>query len=73
MQWQKLECCNFSLSQNMINVELCMMVVLIKLYPFIPVTTFSDFVFQGHSRVKQFFLKMSCSYPIKLKLCKIVD
>ena len=29
--------------------------------------------FQGHSSVKQFQLKILCAYPIKLKLCTIVD
>ena len=56
----------------MINVKLCMMVVLSKLYPFIPLSV-SWNVFQGHISVKQFEVKILCSYLIKLKLCTIVD
>ena len=43
----------FSDTINMINVKLCMMVVLIELYPFIPLSV-TLIVFQGHSNVKQF-------------------
>ena len=43
----------FSDTVNMINVKLCMMVVLIDLYSFIPLSgTLS--LFLGHSSVKQF-------------------
>ena len=59
----------FSDTTNMINVKLCMMVVLIELYPHIPLSV-TPIVFQGHSSVK---LNMLCSSPIKLKLCMIVD
>ena len=38
---------------NMINVKIHMMVVLIELYPFIPLSITLT-VFQGHSVVKQF-------------------
>ena len=57
---------------KMIHVKLCMMVVLIELYSFIPLLV-TLIEFQGHSIVKQFSLKMLCSYPVKLKLCIIVD
>ena len=30
-------------------------------------------VFQGHSSVQQFELKILCSYPVNLKLCTVVD
>ena len=54
-----------------INVELCMMVLLVELYLFIPLSMTST-TFQGQGNVEQFSLKMLCSYPIKLKLCRIV-
>ena len=57
---------------NMINVKLCMMVVFIELYPFIPLSV-TLIVFQGHNSVRQFLLKILCAYPFKLKLCTIVD
>ena len=38
---------------NMINVKLCMMVELIQLYPFTPLSV-TLIVFQDHSSVKQF-------------------
>ena len=38
---------------NMINVKLCMMVVLIEFFPFIPLSVTLN-VFQGHSSVKHF-------------------
>ena len=38
---------------NMMNVKLCMILALIKLYPITP-TTVTLIVFQGHKRVKQF-------------------
>ena len=62
----------FSEIVNMLNVKLCMMVVLIELYPLIPLSV-TLIVFQGHSSVKHFWLKMLCSYLIKLKLCLITD
>ena len=40
----------FSDTIIMINVKLCMMVVLIELYPFIPLSA-TSIVFQGHSSV----------------------
>ena len=43
----------FSDSINMINVKLCIMVVLVELYPLIPLSV-SLIVLQGHSNVKQF-------------------
>ena len=56
----------------MINVKSCMMVVLIELYPIMPLSVI-PIAFQGHNSVKQFSLKILCSYPIKLKLRVIVD
>ena len=57
----------------MINVKLCMMVVLIKLSPLMPLSL-TLIVFQGHSNVKQLQLKKKkSSYPIMLELCAIVD
>ena len=38
---------------NVINVKLCMMVLLIELYLFIPLSITLT-IFQGHSTVKQF-------------------
>ena len=63
---------NFSGTIYVINVKLCMMIVLIELCPFLPFSV-TLIVFQGHSSVKQFELKMLYSYPIKLKVCTIVD
>ena len=46
--------CNFFFDAlNMINGKLCMMLVLIKLYPLIPLSV-TLVVFQGHSSVKWF-------------------
>ena len=57
---------------NVIKVQLCMIVLLIELY--LIITTFCDI---GHisshsNNVEQFQLKFVCSYPIRLKLCRIV-
>ena len=60
----------FSDTLNMINVRLCMIIVLIEFYPFIPLSA-TLILFQDHSSVKQFQLKILCSYPVKLKLCMI--
>ena len=57
---------------NMINVKLGMVVVLTELYPFIPLSV-TLIVYQSHISVKQFYLKILCSYLIKLKRCTIVD
>ena len=57
---------------NMINVKLGMVVVLTELYPFIPLSV-TLIVYQSYSSVKQFYLKILCSYLIKLKRCTIVD
>ena len=46
-------------------------VLLTELYPLIPLSV-TVIVFQGHSSVRQFYLKILCSYVIKLKLCRIV-
>ena len=42
----------FSVTIHMINVKLCMMVVLMELYPFIPLSV-TLIVLQGHSSGKQ--------------------
>ena len=47
----------FSDTINVVNVKLCMMVVLIALYLFIPFSVTLT-IFQGHSCVKQFWLKI---------------
>ena len=67
--WQKLKHCNFL--RHYKYVKLCMMVVLIKLYNIHHFGTL--IVFQGHSSVKQFQLKILCSHRIKLNICMIVD
>ena len=61
----------FSDTISVTNVKLFVMVLLTVFYLFI---TFSVTLtlFQGHSNVKQFVLKILCSYLIKLKLCRIV-
>ena len=43
----------FSDAIHVINVKLCMMVILIEFYPFIPLSV-TLIVFQGHSSVKEF-------------------
>ena len=50
--WQNFNVAIFSDSINVINAKLCMMIVLIELCPFIPLST-TFVVFQGYSRVKQ--------------------
>ena len=56
----------FSDPVNMIpKVKLCVMVELIELFPFIPLSV-TLIVCQGHSSVKQFVLKNVCSYLVKL-------
>ena len=50
---------------NMINVKLCIMVVLIELYPFIPLSV-TLIVFQGHSNVRQFELEIDASSSSRL-------
>ena len=51
----------FSDTINMINVKFCMMVVLIELCPFIPLSL-TLIAFQDHSSGKQFYLKNLCLY-----------
>ena len=53
----------FSDTINMMNVKLCMMVVLVELYPFIPLSVTLT-VFPNHINVKQFLRKITCVYPI---------
>ena len=62
----------FSDTIKMINVKVFVMIVLIWLYRFTPLSV-TWIVFQGHSSVEHFWLKISCSYPIKSKHCSIVD
>ena len=58
----------FSDTINVININLFIMVLYIELYLFILLSlTLTIFQYQI---VKQ--LKILCSYPIKLKLCRIV-
>ena len=54
--WQKLNIAIFSDTINMMNFKLCMVVVLIDLYPFIPLSV-TLIEFQGHSSVS-FSLKI---------------
>ena len=59
---------------NILNFKLYMMVVLTDFYPWLPDYHFQrPLLLQGHIDVKQFLLKMLCSYPIQLKLCTVVD
>ena len=53
---------------RMINIKLCMVVVLIELYP-LSVTLI---VFQDHSNVRQFQLKMLCSYRLNWNFVRLV-
>ena len=57
---------------NVIDIKLCMMVVLTELYPFMPLSV-TLIVFQGHSSVNQFQLRILCSHLAELKLCAIFD
>ena len=50
----------------MLNVKLCMIIVVIELYPFIPLPV--TLTLQGQSCVKLFQLKILCFYQMKLKL-----
>ena len=61
----------FSDTINMVNVKLCMMVPLLKLYLSILLSV-TWTIYQGRSNVEQFRLKICCSYLIKFKLCRIV-
>ena len=51
----------------MINVNFCVMIVLIELDTVIPLSV-TLIVFQGHSSVNQFLLK-TCSYSFNLSFC----
>ena len=57
----------YSDTTKMINVKLCVVVLLIECYLFIPLSV-TLIIFQGHSDVEQFQLTTLFSYPIKLKL-----
>ena len=56
---------------NLINVELCMVVLLIELYLFKPLSVTLT-IFLGQSNVKKVQLKMLYSYSVKVNLCRIV-
>ena len=56
---------------NVINVKLYMMEILVELYLIVPLSVALT-IFQGHSDVEQFKLNNLCSYPVKLKLYRIV-
>ena len=51
--WRNFSVVIFFDTINMITVKVCMMVALIKLYPFIPLSV-TLIVFQGHNSGKQF-------------------
>ena len=55
----------------MINIKLCEMVQSTELHLFIPLSMTLT-IFQGHSSVKQFQLKILRCEPIKLKLCMVI-
>ena len=61
----------FSDTIYVINVKVCMMVLLIELYLFIPFSVTLT-IFQGYSNVELVSQKCMCSYPINLKLFRIV-
>ena len=61
----------FSDAINVVNIKLFMMVMLIEVCLFIPLSVTLT-MFQGHSSVRQFQVEILCSHPIKLKLCRIV-
>ena len=65
--WQKLLTLRFLNAINMINIKLCMLIALIELYSFIPLSVIL-IVFKGHDSVRQFSLKIVYSYLIKFKL-----
>ena len=61
----------FSDTINVINIKLCMIVLHIKLYLFMTLSMTLT-LFQGHSNVKQFLLKILSFFLIKLNLCRFV-
>ena len=50
---KNLNVANLSDTKNMINVKLCLMIVLIELYPFIPLSV-NFIVFHGHGSFEIF-------------------
>ena len=62
--WDLLRCINFR------NVKFCVVLLFIEFYLFIPFSLIVT-IFQGHSNVKK-LLKILCSSPVKLRLCRIV-
>ena len=64
---------NVAIFLDIINVKLRMMVLLTEFYVVIPLSvTLTIFHFQGHRSIKQFYLRILCSYLIKLQLHRIV-
>ena len=59
----------FSDTTDVVNIKLCIMVVLIEVYPFIPLSV-TLIVFQRHRASDSFNWKFKL---VKLKLCTIVD
>ena len=58
---------NFSDTVNVTNVQICMIDQLTELYLLLTLT-----IFQGQRSIKQFEMKMLCSYQIKLKIWRIL-
>ena len=50
----------------------CTVEIIIELFPLIPLSV-ALIIFEGHGSVKQFYLKILRLYPIKFRLCMIVD
>ena len=63
---------NIFLKCSKYDVKLCMMVALVELCPIMPLSV-TLIVFQGHSSVNQFQLRILCSHLAELKLCAIFD
>ena len=59
--WQKFNVAIFFDTIKVINVKLCMLVLLIELYLFIPLSVALT-ICQGHRGVQQFLLKNVFSY-----------
>ena len=68
----------FSDTLNVIDVKLCMMVLLIELYLFVPLSlgfflVLVSPVLQGHNSVIKYHMKILCYCPITLKVSMIVN
>ena len=57
----------FSNTINITNFKVCIMVLLTEFDLFI-LFSVTLTIFQGHSNIKKFYLKILCSYLIQLKL-----